>query len=77
MVEGIGPKITELCNAIGITTWAELASAEVETLQSMLTDAGSRFQMHKPGSWPGQARLLAAGQWADFQQLTGDLADGT
>ncbi len=77
VVEGIGPKITELCNAIGITTWAELASAEVETLQSMLTDAGSRFQMHKPGSWPGQARLLAAGQWADFQQLTADLADGT
>jgi predicted flap endonuclease-1-like 5' DNA nuclease len=77
VVEGIGPKITELCNAIGITTWAELASADVETLQSMLTDAGSRFQMHKPGSWPGQARLLAAGQWADFQQLTADLADGT
>jgi predicted flap endonuclease-1-like 5' DNA nuclease len=77
VVEGIGPKITELCHAIGVTTWAQLASAEVETLQSMLTDAGTRFQMHKPGSWPTQARLLAAGQWADFQQLTADLADGT
>jgi len=77
VVEGIGPKITELCNAIGITTWAQLAATEVETLQSMLNDAGSRFQMHKPGSWPRQAGLLAAGQWADFHQLTADPADGT
>jgi predicted flap endonuclease-1-like 5' DNA nuclease len=53
VVEGIGPKITELCNAIGVTTWAQLAATEVDTLQSMLNDAGSRFQMHKPGSWPG------------------------
>ncbi|WP_395153249.1 hypothetical protein [Ilumatobacter sp.] len=77
VVEGIGPKITELCNAIGITTWAQLAATEVETLQSMLNDAGSRFQMHKPGSWPGQAGLLAAGRWADFQQLIADLPDST
>jgi predicted flap endonuclease-1-like 5' DNA nuclease len=77
VVEGIGPKISELCNAIGVTTWAQLAATEIDTLQSMLNDAGSRFQMHKPGSWPGQAALLAAGQWSDFQQLTADLANGT
>ncbi len=77
VVEGIGPKISELCNAIGVTTWAQLAATEVDTLQSMLHDAGSRFQMHKPGSWPAQAGLLAAGQWAEFQQLTADLAKGT
>lgn len=77
VVEGIGPKISELCNAIGITTWAQLAATDVDTLQSMLNDAGSRFQMHKPGSWPGQAGLLAAGQWADFRQLTADIASGT
>jgi predicted flap endonuclease-1-like 5' DNA nuclease len=77
VVEGIGPKISELCNAIGVTTWAQLAATEVDTLQSMLHDAGSRFQMHKPGSWPAQAGLLAAGQWAEFQQFTADLANGT
>jgi predicted flap endonuclease-1-like 5' DNA nuclease len=77
VVEGIGPKISELCNAIGVTTWAQLAAAETDTLQSMLNDAGSRFQIHKPGSWPVQAALLAAGQWSDFQQLNADLDNGT
>jgi predicted flap endonuclease-1-like 5' DNA nuclease len=77
VVEGIGPKISELCSSIGVTTWAQLAATEVDTLQSMLNDAGSRFQMHKPGSWPAQAGLLAAGQWVEFQQLTADLANGT
>lgn len=77
VVEGVGPKISELCHAIGVTTWAQLAATEVATLQSMLSDAGSRFQMHKPDSWPRQAGLLAVGRWADFQQFTADLAGGT
>lgn len=77
VVEGIGPKIAELCSGIGITTWQGLSVADVADLQSMLDAAGSRFQMHKPGTWPQQAGLLAAGKWAEFKQLTDELTGGT
>ncbi|MEM1333129.1 MAG: helix-hairpin-helix domain-containing protein, partial [Actinomycetota bacterium] len=75
-VEGIGPKIAELCAGIGVTTWRSLADTEVATLQSMLDDAGSRYRIHDPGTWPRQAGLLAAGAWAEFKQLTDELDGG-
>jgi predicted flap endonuclease-1-like 5' DNA nuclease len=73
-VEGIGPKIAELCAEIGVTTWSQLAATDVDALQSMLDAAGSRFQMHKPATWPQQAALLASGQWEEFVALTETLA---
>ena len=76
-IEGIGPKIAELCAGIGVTTWSQLAATDVDALQSMLNAAGSRFQMHKPASWPQQAALLASGQWEEFVALTKSLAGGT
>ena len=76
VVEGIGPKIAELCGGIGITTWQQLADADVADLQSMLDAAGSRFQVHRPASWPQQASLLTSGKWDDFADFTASLARG-
>lgn len=76
VVEGIGPKIAELCGGIGITTWHHLAGADVADLQSMLDAAGSRFQMHQPASWPQQAALLSAGKWDEFADLATSVARG-
>ncbi len=76
VVDGIGPKISELCSGIGLTTWRQLADVDVEDLQSMLDAAGSRYTVHKPGAWPHQAELLAAGRWADFKTLTEELDGG-
>ena len=70
VVEGVGPKIAELCSGIGITTWRGLADADVADLRSMLADAGSRYQVHDPTTWPAQAACLADGRWADFVVLT-------
>jgi hypothetical protein len=42
----------------------------------MLDEAGPRFQMHDPGTWPEQANLLARGPWAEFKELTDRLAAG-
>lgn len=75
VVEGIGPKIAELCNGIAVTTWRQLADTEVSELQSMLNAAGSRFKMHEPGSWPRQAELLATGRWDEFMQLATEVDD--
>jgi large subunit ribosomal protein L27 len=57
-----------------VMTWQQLAESDVETLQSMLDAAGSRFRMHRPASWPQQAALLASGQWEEFVALTETLA---
>lgn len=76
VVEGIGAQIAELCHAMGITTWRGLADTDVATLQSMLDDAGSRFRMHRPGTWPRQAELLATGSWDEFKRLTDELSGG-
>jgi predicted flap endonuclease-1-like 5' DNA nuclease len=75
VVEGIGPKISELCSGIGVTTWRQLAGTDIAELQSMLDAAGSRYTVHKPGTWSQQAKLLATGKWTDFKTLT-DEHDG-
>lgn len=76
VVEGIGPKISELCSGIGITTWRQLADTDVAELQSMLDAAGSRYSVHKPGTWPQQSALLANGEWDAFKTLTDQLDGG-
>lgn len=76
LVEGIGPKIVELCAGIGVTTWAELARTDVGLLRTMLDDAGSRYKLHDPSSWPRQAALLAAGRWEEFKALADSLSFG-
>ncbi len=76
VVDGVGPKIAELCAGVGITTWRELADADPATLRAMLDDAGSRFRIHDPTTWSHQAELLADGRWTEFvaynDELSGD-----
>ncbi|MDA0203405.1 MAG: hypothetical protein O2870_08540, partial [Actinobacteria bacterium] len=66
VINGIGPVIEGLLNGIGISTWSDLAAADVDALSSMLADAGSRFARHDPSTWPLQARLLERGEWDAF-----------
>ncbi len=76
LVEGIGPKISELLFAAGISTFAKLAATSAEAIQEILAKAGSKFAMAKPGTWPQQANLAATGQWAAFKQLKDELVGG-
>ena len=59
-IRGIGPAIERLLNASGITTWAQLAATEVSDLQAILDQAGPRYRVHDPSTWPEQAAELAA-----------------
>ncbi len=76
VIDGIGPKIADLCHGIGIRTWAELSTTEVSLLRTMLNDAGQRFKAHDPSSWPEQAALLAVGDWSEFRAFTAQLDGG-
>ncbi len=76
LVEGIGKKIEELCHAIGIKTWQQLADTPVAVLHDMLTAAGSSYQMADPTTWPQQAALAASADFAALKKLQDDLTGG-
>jgi large subunit ribosomal protein L21 len=67
-IEGIGPKIAEIFNNAGITTFAQLAETSIEKLQEILAAAGSRYASKKPGSWPKQAKMAAEGKWDELKE---------
>lgn len=74
-VVGLGPSVAELCHGIGITTWRELADTEVSLLRTLLDDAGARYRVHDPTSWPEQARLLAEGRWEEFHTFVASVRE--
>ena len=76
VVEGVGPKIEGLMKADGINNWSDLAAADVARLQTILDNAGSRYKLAQPRTWPQQAALAAAGDWAALKALQEDLKGG-
>lgn len=74
IVEGIGPKVASLLSGAGITTFAQLASAEVALLEDILERSGLR--MMNPATWPEQAGLAAAGRWDELTALKDVLKGG-
>lgn len=75
LVEGIGPKIERILHQAGITTFAQLAETEVSRLDQLLVEANLR-RLADPGTWPEQAKLLAAGDMEAFNQLAAELKGG-
>lgn len=75
-VEGIGPKISGLLQADGITTWRELANAKIERIQGVLDAAGKRYKLADPSSWPKQAEMAADGRWDDLDEYQDFLQGG-
>ncbi len=76
IIEGIGPKIAELFTTAGITTFAQLAEANVENLKEILEAAGSRYAVHNPATWPQQAALARDGKMDELKKLQDELNAG-
>jgi len=75
-VEGIGPKIAEILNNDGITTFAQLGKTSPEKIKELLLAAGNRFASHDPGTWPEQAQLAADGKWDELEKWQDELDGG-
>jgi len=73
-IEGIGPKISTIVAAAGITTFSELAGLEVVRLEAILHAAG--IHTANPSTWPDQANLAAQGKWAELQELQDRIKNG-
>lgn len=76
LVEGIGPKIEGLLNDAGIRTFAELKATKVAFLKAVLEEAGSRYRMHDPTTWPKQAKMAAKGDWEALENWQKELKGG-
>ena len=76
VVEGIGPKIEGLLNDAGIHTFAELANTASERIKEILVAAGSRFQMHDPGTWPKQSAMARDGKFDELKKWQDELNKG-
>lgn len=75
-IEGIGPKIAEILQANGIETFEALGKAKITSLRKFLAEAGPRYKMHEPRTWPKQAKLAAKGDWDKLAQLQDELKGG-
>ena len=75
-IEGIGPKIAELLNNAGITTFAQLADSDDATVQQVLIDAGPSFNRHDATTWNEQAALARDGKWDELKELQDRLKGG-
>lgn len=75
-VEGIGPKIAEVFNNVGIATYSELAKTSVDKLNEILAEAGPAYASHTPDTWPAQAKLAAEGKWDELEKMQADLEGG-
>ncbi len=74
LIEGVGPKTSSVLQAAGITNFSDLANTDVAKLEEILRKADLRLA--KPGSWPEQARLAAAGDWLALKELQEKLQGG-
>lgn len=68
IVEGIGPKIESILKAAGINNRAELGATSVERLKEILTEAGDRYRLADPTTWPRQAKLAAEENWRALRE---------
>ena len=75
-IEGIGPKIASILAEAGIDTFAALADTDPEKIREILAEAGSRYKVHDPTTWPRQAALAAEGKWDELAALQDQLKGG-
>jgi len=66
VVEGIGPKISEMFQDSGIRTWRALSETSVADCQKVLDKGGDRYKVHDPASWPLQAKMCVENKWAEL-----------
>jgi large subunit ribosomal protein L17 len=75
-IEGIGPKVAEVLNEAGITTFSKLAESKAEDIKDILEKSGGNFNAQDPTSWPEQSQLAADGKWDELKELQDKLNAG-
>jgi len=72
-IKGIGPKVSTLLAQLGITTFAQIAAWTNEDLARIDPQLGAFAGRPARDKWIEQARLLAAGDTAGYEEQFGKL----
>lgn len=64
---GIGPKVSEVFQSIGISTFSQLSKMDSSQIQKILEEA--QVPLVRFETWPAQAQLAAAGDWEGLEQF--------
>jgi hypothetical protein len=76
IVEGIGPVIEEVFHKAGIMTWKAMAETPIERCRQILLEAGEKFRLHNPETWPQQCELAYLGKWSKLKEWQDQLLGG-
>ncbi len=61
VIKGIGPKLEEALNSVGITAYEQLAKTTIKDLTKVLSDAGINTKIYDLSGWKAQAKLALKG----------------
>jgi predicted flap endonuclease-1-like 5' DNA nuclease len=76
VIEGIGPKINELFNKAGVSSFAQLSKQTVPQMQKILDDGGDAYRLANPSTWAQQALLANENKWDELRKLQDSLTGG-
>ena len=70
ILNGIGPKVSTILRADGITSFAKLADTSVEKIKDILVaENPNLLHLTDPSNWPEQAQLASIDDWEGLSQL--------
>jgi len=75
LIEGIGPKVSQILKEHGIKTFKDLSRKDPEDIKKLLESKGIRGIVD-PTTWPEQAKLAAEGKWEELKKLQKELKGG-
>ncbi|MBO0749812.1 MAG: hypothetical protein J2O44_05210, partial [Porphyrobacter sp.] len=70
-IKGIGPKLETLLNSLGVTRYSQIAAWDDDEIDRIDAQLGTFSGRIRRDDWPAQARYLAAGDVAGFEQRFG------
>ena len=76
IIDGIGPVISDTLRAAGVTTFAQVSEMTPEAIEEMLAKANlPEFAGQNAATWPHQAKLADAGDWAGLRRYIASTKD--
>lgn len=72
-IKGLGPKLVEQLRALGVTSFAQIAAWNDDEIDRIDAQLGQFQGRIRRDDWPTQAKLLAAGDTAGYEEKFGKL----
>lgn len=67
IVDGVDPKIEKILHEVGIQTWADLESVDLNYLSNLLKEAG--YPQADPRSWAFESSLARQEKWSELKSF--------